>query len=350
MDALGVTLPSESRAPCASCVQCPGSAAADLPVARPDRLATFHPETRCCTYLPLLRNFQVGATLADADAALAPGQASVRARIARRVGVTPLGLLWPASFDRAYGEDNLRDFGRRVDLRCPHYLHEAGGLCGVWRHRNATCATWFCRYERGEVGRRLWRAVQGLLDAAEEILAWWAVEEGGLDPACRDRLWGGGPEGRLDGDLPVTDERYVAVWGAYVGREEAWYRQAAARVDALAWDDVRRIGGGRLSERLDALHDALDDHGNLRLPPFLDWGEPSEVAREAGVGWWDGYRAYDPVPLPEEVEAALREGGVGTPAEVAGRVAARTGAAPAGDELRAWLDRGVLRAALPGTR
>jgi hypothetical protein len=105
-----------------------------------------------------------------------------------------------------------------------------------------------------------------------------------------------------------------------------------------------------LAERLDALHDALEDHENMRLPPFLGWGEAVEVAREGGVGWWDGYRAYDPVPLPEAVEAALREGGVVTPAEVAAQVAARSGAMPGEDALRAWVDRGVLRAALPGSR
>ena len=69
--------------------------------------------------------------------------------IAPVVGVTPLGLARPPVQHLLYRHGRERGFGQSVALLCPHYLGDSGG-CGIWRHRNGVCATWFCKHTRGE--------------------------------------------------------------------------------------------------------------------------------------------------------------------------------------------------------
>src|SRR5437762_124874 len=88
-----------------------------------------------------------------------------------RVGVTPLGLGRPPVHLLLYGHGAPRGFGRAKTLRCPHYRADAGGACGIWRHRNAVCATWFCKHVRGGTGQRFWRSLEQLLSIAERELS-----------------------------------------------------------------------------------------------------------------------------------------------------------------------------------
>jgi hypothetical protein len=109
----GITSPSaEKPATCDDCAMWRGSPAAGTKVA-------FSRETKCCTYPPNLANFLVGGALrpGERDA----GRASVHARIAARVGVTPLGLDWPAP-TALLATHARHEFGRSVALRCPHYV------------------------------------------------------------------------------------------------------------------------------------------------------------------------------------------------------------------------------------
>src|SRR2546423_8454859 len=63
----------------------------------------FNPETKCCTYVPMLPNYLVGRILADDAPAFAEGRATVEARVHDVVGVTPLGLDAPPGFTVFYG-------------------------------------------------------------------------------------------------------------------------------------------------------------------------------------------------------------------------------------------------------
>ena len=66
------------------------------------------------------------------DPAAAAGRATIEARIAKGVGVTPLGLLERRS-TRCSTEASPASFGQAKSMRCPHFLEEEGGRCGVWR-------------------------------------------------------------------------------------------------------------------------------------------------------------------------------------------------------------------------
>jgi hypothetical protein len=116
----------------------------------------------------------------------AQSRALLRQRIAARVGVTPLGVgpapLYTALFEGSgAAQATASVFGRAPLLRCPHYLEREGGLCGMWRHREAQCATWFCRFERGALGKLFWSVLGNLLHAVETSLRTWAAAQAGLD-------------------------------------------------------------------------------------------------------------------------------------------------------------------------
>src|SRR5260221_469601 len=82
-------------------------------------------------------------------------------RVASRVAVDPMGVHPPAAYTLLY--DRARGaFGRASSLRCPLY-DAPTGACTVWRHREATCSTWFCKYVAGADGRQFWTAVKTYL-------------------------------------------------------------------------------------------------------------------------------------------------------------------------------------------
>src|SRR4051794_40152273 len=102
---VGSELENESVATCASCVMLP---AADAP--KPSSSATFfNPATKCCTYLPELHNFLVGAVLSDPDNHPA-GTASLERRIDEGIEVTPLGLGRPRSYLLIYDDGGGQTF------------------------------------------------------------------------------------------------------------------------------------------------------------------------------------------------------------------------------------------------
>src|SRR4051812_28924758 len=86
-DMLPGPLPEEPHATCGSCAMLKKEG---TPTERGD--VFYSTQTKCCTYLPELKNFLVGRILGDADPAAARGRATVVARIGAGVGVTPFGL------------------------------------------------------------------------------------------------------------------------------------------------------------------------------------------------------------------------------------------------------------------
>jgi hypothetical protein len=146
-DLLGGSIPPETRATCHDCAMCEDGADYQAPDSK-----FFNPVTKCCTYLPEISNFLTGQILADDDPAITKGRASIEARINAGVAVTPLGLGRNQRYALLYDNMDVQVFGRAQSLRCPHYIDEQGGLCGIWKYRNSVCSTWFCRHVRGVAG------------------------------------------------------------------------------------------------------------------------------------------------------------------------------------------------------
>jgi hypothetical protein len=293
-EALGGPLPEERHATCSTCAMCKPTATK----AATASLTLFDPATKCCTYLPTLPNFLVGMILEDDDPAAIAGRTSVERRIAAGIGVTPLGLQSDPHYALIYKHAGGELFGRATGLRCLHYLPADGGQCGIWRHRNAVCATWFCKYERGRVGQRFWDALLQLLTLVERHLGLWAATELG-EPI--DRL---GPAllpyyaTTLPGPMSTWSQRWV-------GRPHEFYRESARLVEALTWMEVRKIGGPELAlvaGQLRAAYGALQADG---VPRYLRLGPVGTIARDSGDVALTGYNPNDLVVLSSSLAEAL---------------------------------------------
>lgn len=300
-DLLGAPIPAEVNATCGSCAMVV-PAGAEQP--------GFSAATKCCTFLPDLWNFLVGGVLLDEDPDAARGRASVEERIARGVAVTPLGLFRPPPYQILY--DNSREaFGKNKSMLCPHYIDEQGGLCGVWRHRESTCTTWFCKFVRGAVGKEFWAQQHQVLRAAEEAVSAWCLVELGVDQAAMEQLFRPYRKTRdvkvtahdLDGEPSLRDLRRA--WGGWLGREREFYVECARLVAPLAWEDVLRLGGVELG-----IYAALTRRAHARL---LDQAIPVQpvaalvqiMPRGAGRVRLTTYSEMDALDVPAAAASIL---------------------------------------------
>lgn len=301
---LGGDLPDETEATCDRCAML-------APPGSPTTAGFFDPRTKCCTYVPDLPSFAVGRILRDDDPAGARGRASVLERMESRAGVTPLGLMrsraWELLYNRSEGA-----FGRATTMRCPHYVERDGGGCGVWRHRAAICATWHCKYVRGAVGQGLWRAALRLLQRLEVTVALDCARALGVGREALEGLGaapkGSGAEPPLsahDLDGTADPDEYARRWGAWRGRERAYYVACAERVDAMTWPEVLATGGAEAAIAADALRDAARAHASDALPAAARLATYSVVAATEDAVRVSTYNGYDPLELPRPLAAAL---------------------------------------------
>jgi Fe-S-cluster containining protein len=269
----------------------------------------FDPRSKCCTYEPSLPNFLVGRILRDRSPESAAGRASVEARIAAGIGVTPAGLAQSAAYGLRY-RSAPDAFGRSVALRCPHYRTDTG-TCGIWRHRESACATWFCKYDRGAVGLRFWTALRRLLESVERALVAHCLLT--LDPGAGvlERIvasTGPDAEPRLsaaDLDEVADARRQRLAWGRYAGREREFYEASARLVEHLTWTEVTRLAGAEVqlaAALVKATYDALRSDA---LPSRLRAAPVEIVHLGAGRLRMTSYRAYDPLVIPKALGDAL---------------------------------------------
>ena len=275
--ALGGKIPSEPHATCENCAMLPVPGGAD----EHRDAVFFNPKTKCCTYLPRLHNFLVGAILADEAPDMAEGRARVLERIGKKVGVTPLWVGAGGAYSLMYDHgDGV--FGHSEAMRCPYYLEDRiGGGCGIWRHRNSVCMTWFCKHERGATAKRFWDSAKELLMAVEENLAIHCLVTLGFDDAAlRANFPFKVPKSQrtetvkgdeLDGT--VSPERYRALWGSWAGREQELYRQCDAIVRDMEWKDVERIGGATVALLSQLARAAYQTATSDDLPERLEIGD-----------------------------------------------------------------------------
>jgi len=238
---LGGTLPEEQAATCSRCA---------MQVDSVEEGYRFRADAKCCTYVPALANFLVGAALRE----LPPGPA--RVGLDRRVADP--GVCTPHGLDVSEDERTryqaivaAETFGRAPGLRCPHYLEQEGGLCGIWRHRNGVCATWFCKHDRGVAGQQFWQAVEALLALVERELSHWC--------ACQLLYHGAATE-------PASPDETVSAWDPWAARPADYYMRAAALVDELAWPEVQIIAGAELGPLLARVKAT---HAELRREPAV---------------------------------------------------------------------------------
>jgi hypothetical protein len=303
--ALPGAIPSESKATCDKCAMCTRS---DEPS---NGASFFNSETKCCTYLPELYNFLVGAVLADEDPAMEKGRASVEERLEAKLEVTPLGLGKSPSYNLLY-EHSLDAFGLSRKMRCPHYIEEEGGSCGIWRHRNAVCTTWFCKHERGATGLKFWRTILRLLSQVEKELSRWCVLELGLETKALELLLLHTPTNRSQNKLNAEQIDHVAdlkayrqLWGKWMGQEREFYQECARLVSNLSWEDILQICGPEVLLLTRLTREAYSRLTSNRLPESVRL-KPLKIL-EVGRDWVKvkAYSNYDPLKVPRKLFEAL---------------------------------------------
>lgn len=288
----GLAWPDNPASTCASCAMAhrgPG--------------VHFRADVKCCMFYPRLPNFLVGGLLS----AQGPGFLALRAQDLR-----PWGLERPAARGEALHQANQQGrFGLDPALLCPHYSE---GLCGIWSHREAVCATWFCKPTRARVGRALWNDLARLLSAVEEQLARDCCAALGLDPAGGFGAW----------------------------QPEDFYLRCAARVEGMSWRQILDQGGFTLRFRLREVRASLRALHDPTLPEVLVWAPRALHPLPGGGARAEGYGPYDPVDL----DAATLERLPRFDGRPVAEVLAELGAdAPEPELLRALTEHALLRPA-----
>jgi Fe-S-cluster containining protein len=310
----------ERRATCNDCAMCAKAGENKAPEA--DEIS-FKPNLKCCTYHPTLPNFLVGAVLSDAAPEMAEGRRRMQERIRSRVGVTPQWLSPSRKYRVLLDAARATSFGRSKVLLCPFFVDD-GGLCSIWRHREAVCSTFFCKHEAGAAGHAFWTAQKQLLAQHEVVLSRYAAHE--VYPDAAEPAF---PRMRLTledlEDRAPNDADYAACWGEWAGREEEFYRRTFELVSSLAQDKVDELlknepRTDELVASLSAKHDAITSprlaerlvmNPELRATPIGDSGAMAVTT----------YSAYDPMMLIPELWAVLPEfNGEETVAEVKARL------------------------------
>ena len=337
-------LPHESDATCDDCAMCVED---DFERTRSD--VFFNPQTKCCTYIPDLPNYLVGRILADHDPSFALGRATVEARLRAGIAVTPLGFGQPPSFQVLYGHSRDSLFGRSKTLRCPHYLADEGGRCGVWKHRASICATWYCKYVRGQVGLNFWMAMHQLLLAVEKSLTRWCVLE--LDvgaealkqlfpatasPGSNDRI----DARALDGIADPAEAREL--WGNWAGRETEFYLECSRLVEPLDWRAVTAIGGPEIGIFSSLVCEGYRKIMSDEIPTRLKVGSFNTIRTGQDFYSISSYNDYDPINLPTSLMTMLPYFDGRPTVEALQVVAAKENTILSPDLIRRLVDFGVL--------
>jgi hypothetical protein len=345
---LGAPIPAETNATCRDCA---------MLVPPPERAsddAGYDPATKCCTYLPVLWNFLVGGVLLDDTAVSARGRASVEARLDAGVAATPLGLQAPP-VSRLLYKMAPGAFGHSKAMRCPHYLDAEGGLCGVWRHRESTCATWFCKHARGATGKEFWSQLHQLLVTAEQAVSAWCLLELGLDEGALDRLYRPyrvqrprAVTGRdVDGEPDPADVR--AAWGTWRGRERELYRECARLVATLEWADVAHMGGSEIDVYARLTRRAYDRLVSDDVPEHVETALVQITPRANNRARLATYSDTDALDVPATVAAILPYFDGRSTADVLEEIRSRDRLRIDPSLVRKLTDFGVLRAVTDST-
>src|SRR5262245_21494174 len=330
-------VPAESHATCDRCAMC-------LPDGQSGTGSFFNPTIKCCSYVPDIPNFLVGKILTDESDELARGRTTIDQRITAGIAVTPFGLRIPAPYQLLYR--NTQDFfGRAEGLRCPHYVAE-DGRCGIWKHREATCATWFCKHVHGATGQTFWAAVRELLRAIERDLARWCVLDLVHDDHVLSALAAADQgEERLDAyalDGRSDPKAHRERWGDWAGREREFFVEAARLVEPLRWNDVLEICGPAVGVRAAAVRDAHRQLTDRSVPKILRLGRYEVVQGSPDGATLRTYSDFDPLHVPQRLLDSLSLFDGRPTADACDAAARERGVVLTSTQLREFIDFRIL--------
>jgi hypothetical protein len=183
----------------------------------------------------------------------------------------------------------------------------------VWRNRESTCFTWFCKHVRGSLGWAFWReGLHRLLSVIERNLAQWCVLEIGLSDQTLRHLSESEAWTRVSEPLSpeaidsrVEEERYARIWGEWRGREIDFFLRCAQLVDNISWSEVLEIGGPAARAYARLTKDAYGRLTSNDLPRWLEVGAFQVLEANHETTRVSAYSGIDPINVPNVVMALL---------------------------------------------
>ncbi len=259
-------IPREREATCLDCAMCGTPGEANL-----SALVFYNRETKCCTYFPELPNFLVGRAVAVDT----PGGEALRRFIeddGDSRGLATLRSVRPhEKITTVYVHHRAEGFGQDPEMACPYAIDgggDVGRVCGIWKHRNSVCSTWFCKHTKGVTGFYFWRALQGWLDHLERAMSWWAISQVLDTPAAV--LSAGEYRVNQRHEITLRDD----AWSHWPGSRSAFYEACADKVEGLSAAEVVRIAGVEaqlhlveVGTRLTEVHATLPP-ARLKVAPY----------------------------------------------------------------------------------
>lgn len=301
-EALEEQLPKEPHATCDNCAMCEASG-------KTPEAEVFRPDIKCCTFVPRLPNFAVGGILEDSRGELAEGRDNLRRRMALPGTTSPLAVEAKPSESTIYDLVAQEAFGRSAELSCPYFLPDRGGNCSIWQYRNAVCATWFCKHERGQVGQRFWQALRNLLTHVEDGLAVWSAGQMGVPAPALARLLDLRklpPARQVARELlGYSQELDKRLWGPWWDRREDYFRGCFALVRALSWSSVLAECGATCGLLVEATKIASGDVVVERQVQHPRCGVVSVSRHSETTVFLSTYCNYDPIVVRKEIPATL---------------------------------------------
>jgi Fe-S-cluster containining protein len=287
--------PFEEKATCETCAMCPPAGAPPS-----EAVTYFRPDAKCCTFQPVLPNYLVGAILADERADMAEGKRRIQERIALRIGVSPQWIAPSRKVDLLLRASRRSAFGRSLALLCP-FFERTQKNCTIWRHREAVCTTFHCKYVAGADGEIFWRRVRWYMNRVEEALSAQAAQS--LIPGHHE------PK-PLEGSLTLEEledrgppeATYAALWKAWAGREEDFYVKCFEHVRSLGREGMEPIASRpEMVERLRDVEEAREKLVRPTLPERLA-PNPEMTSAETSDGVLvSTYSTYEPLMLTREL-------------------------------------------------
>lgn len=302
---LSAPIPEEPMATCADCAMVTSHDSTPS-----SKSHSFNPLTKCCTYVPELPNFLVGRTLNETISATVPSREALRSQL-DSFHCTPRKLAIPADHKLLMGHARGA-WGQSERLRCPYFRSDSTASCGIWRHRNAICSTWFCKHSRGVVGHRFWLALRELLFSVERALSLWCLVESDLEQSqlalCLEPgIESSGPVqlGVSELDGIVDEATRVRQWGKWLGREAELFRRCGELVSNLSWSEIRSICGPELKVRQGQVEAASEELSSAALPERAVLGTFELDSLDDENVRVVTYSPHDPLELPRPLLEVL---------------------------------------------
>ncbi|MCI0443626.1 hypothetical protein L0152_10450 [bacterium] len=324
-------IPNETEAACNDCPMCsrdPQNNKSEF---------VFDIATKCCTYIPELPNFLAGQILLDEDPEFARGKSSFENQLQNHLIATPLGVSASAEYWALYrhATDNA-GFGQTRGLRCPYFFEDEGGKCGIWKHRNSRCATWFCKYVRGSVGVIFWKYMDQLLSEAERLLSQYCILQLDIGAHAMELLFPPPPS-------EPTADHPEKFWGNWQGREVEFFIECSKLVAGLNWQEVESICGSELQRISRLTQKAFADLTSFELPSALRVGSWKKVLplNPNTYRIWT-YNQYDPLDLQKLLLDCLHYFDGRTTQDAIDTIFAEKGLQIRNDEVRKLVDFGIL--------